>query len=97
MTCATDDLAHSVNYSMLEVLAYAVIGIHPNERQRKQRARVNVAVTKSSARQQPLNFGVFEQRIFDVRIAPLVPLLRQATPAQDIHHGYAQRDSGFFL
>ena len=58
------------------ILAYAVIGIHPHERQRKQRVRVNVAVTKSSARQQPLDFRVLEQRIFDVRTASLVALLR---------------------
>ncbi|EJF56109.1 Dihydropteroate synthase [Dichomitus squalens LYAD-421 SS1] len=48
-----------------DILAYALIGIHPHERQRKQRVRVNAMVTRRMTRQQPLDFRVLEQRIFD--------------------------------
>lgn len=51
-----------------DIVAYAVIGIHAHERQRKQRVRVNTSITRRPTRQQPLDFRTLEQRIFDVRI-----------------------------
>ncbi|KAI1792819.1 Dihydropteroate synthase [Ganoderma leucocontextum] len=48
-----------------DIVAYAVIGIHAHERQRKQRVRVNASITRGPARQQPLDFRTLEQRIFD--------------------------------
>lgn len=49
-----------------DLVGHATIGIHPHERQRKQRVRVNISVTRSISRRAPFDFRVLEQRIFDV-------------------------------
>ena len=50
-----------------DIVGYAIIGIHPHERQRKQRIRVNVSITRGFSRANPFDFRTLEQRIFDVR------------------------------
>ncbi|RPD61724.1 Dihydropteroate synthase [Lentinus tigrinus ALCF2SS1-7] len=48
-----------------EIVGHAIIGIHPHERQRKQRIRVDVSITRAFSRGGPLDFRTLEQRIFD--------------------------------
>ena len=50
-----------------DVVAHAVVGIHPHERERRQRVRVNVEVTRKCPRLAPLDFRTLEQKVFDVR------------------------------
>ena len=54
-------------FFLKDVFGHAIIGIHPHERQRKQRIRVNVSISKGFSRASPLDFRTLEQRIFDVR------------------------------
>ena len=51
------------------IVAHAVIGIHPHERERKQRVVVNVSATRRFPRLKAFDFRVIEQQVFDVRIA----------------------------
>ncbi|KAI8989165.1 Dihydropteroate synthase [Trametes punicea] len=45
---------------------YAILGIHPHERQRKQRVCIDISVTKRRLRAlAPLDYRALEQRIFD--------------------------------
>ncbi|KAH9854624.1 Dihydropteroate synthase [Lenzites betulinus] len=48
-----------------DLACYAVLGIHPHERQRKQSVRIDVSVTKRRSRAAPLDFRTLEQHIFD--------------------------------
>ena len=52
---------------LLDLVAHAVVGIHPHERQRKQRIRVNVSVTRQVPRTASFDFRTIEQNVFDVR------------------------------
>ncbi|KAI0634198.1 Dihydropteroate synthase [Trametes polyzona] len=52
-------------FFLRDLACYAVLGIHPHERQRKQSVRVDVSVTKARSRATPLDFRTLEQKIFD--------------------------------
>ncbi|KAI0643785.1 Dihydropteroate synthase [Trametes meyenii] len=52
-------------FHLRDLACYAVLGIHPHERQRKQNVRVNVSLTKRRIRFAPLDFRALEQQIFD--------------------------------
>lgn len=55
-------------FFLRDLACYAVLGIHPHERQRKQSVRIDVCVTKTRSRAASLDYRTLEQRIFDVRI-----------------------------
>ncbi|KAI0672357.1 Dihydropteroate synthase [Trametes maxima] len=52
-------------FYLRDLACYAVLGIHPHERQRKQNVRVNISLTKKRTRSAPLDFRALEQQIFD--------------------------------
>ncbi|KAI0772767.1 Dihydropteroate synthase [Trametes elegans] len=52
-------------YFLQDLACYAILGIHPHERERKQRVLVDVSVTKARSRQAPVDYRNLEQRIFD--------------------------------
>ncbi|EIW53425.1 Dihydropteroate synthase [Trametes versicolor FP-101664 SS1] len=52
-------------FFLRDLACYAVLGIHPHERQRKQSVRIDVCVTKMRSRAASLDYRTLEQRIFD--------------------------------
>ncbi|KAI0356962.1 Dihydropteroate synthase [Trametes cingulata] len=52
-------------FHLRDLACYAVLGIHPHERQRKQSVRIDVSLTKKRTRDAPLDYRNLEQRIFD--------------------------------
>ncbi|KAL1948520.1 hypothetical protein VTO73DRAFT_12595 [Trametes versicolor] len=52
-------------FFLRDLACYAVLGIHPHERQRKQSVRIDVCVTKTRSRAASLDYRTLEQRIFD--------------------------------
>ncbi|KAI0664079.1 Dihydropteroate synthase [Cubamyces menziesii] len=52
-------------FFLRELTCYAILGIHPHERQRKQHVCVDVSLTKKRSRLVPLDYRALEQRLFD--------------------------------
>ncbi|OJT04187.1 Folic acid synthesis protein fol1 [Trametes pubescens] len=52
-------------FFLRDLACYAVLGIHPHERERKQSVRIDVCVTKTRSRAASLDYRTLEQRIFD--------------------------------
>ncbi|KAI0372437.1 Dihydropteroate synthase [Pilatotrama ljubarskyi] len=52
-------------FHLRDLACYAILGIHPHERQRKQSVRIDVSLTKKRTRDVTLDYRNLEQRIFD--------------------------------
>ncbi|OSD00426.1 Dihydropteroate synthase [Trametes coccinea BRFM310] len=66
-TIGPNDEPEEETFFLRGLVCYAILGIHPHERQRKQRVCIDVSLTKQRARSvhPPLDYRTLEQQVFD--------------------------------